>query len=71
MQFGDSDNVNIINEVINLELNTAMNTYIPKKIIRVRPRNKPWINSEIKCIKRQNFEIQQVTGKVFAEYAMR
>ena len=49
MKFGDSDNVNIINEVINLELNSAMNTYIPKKIIRVRPRDKPWINSEIKC----------------------
>ena len=65
MKFGDSDNVNIINEVINLELNSAMNTYIPKKIIRVRPRDKPWINSEksVKlekgtgCIKRQNFEI--------------
>ena len=49
MKFGDSDNVNIINEVINLELNSAMNSYIPKKIIRVRPRDKPWINSEIKC----------------------
>jgi hypothetical protein len=49
MKFGDSDNVNIINEVINLELNSAMNTDIPKKIIRVRPRDKPWINSEIKC----------------------
>jgi hypothetical protein len=34
-KFGDSDNVNTINEVINLELNSAMNTYIPKKIIRV------------------------------------
>jgi hypothetical protein len=44
MKFGDSDNVNTINEVINLELNSAMNTYIPKKIIRVRPRDKPWIN---------------------------
>jgi hypothetical protein len=32
MKFGDSDNVNTINEVINLELNSAMNTYIPKKI---------------------------------------
>jgi hypothetical protein len=42
MKFGDSDNVNTINEVINLELNSAMNTYIPKKIIRVRPRDKPW-----------------------------
>jgi hypothetical protein len=39
MKFGDSDNVNIINEVINLELNSAMNTYIPKTIIRVRPRD--------------------------------
>jgi hypothetical protein len=28
MKLGDSDNVNIINEVINLELNSAMNTYI-------------------------------------------
>ena len=26
-----------------------MNTYIPKKNIRVRPRDKPWINSEMKC----------------------
>ena len=25
-----------------------MNTYIPKKIIRVQLRDKPWINSEIK-----------------------
>jgi hypothetical protein len=41
--------------VINLELNSAMNTYIPKKIIRVRPRDKPWINSEIKCkIRKRN-----------------
>ena len=55
MKFGDSDNVNIINEVINLELNSAMNTCIPKKIIRVRPRDKPWINSEIKCkIRKRN-----------------
>jgi hypothetical protein len=38
MKFGDSENVNIINEVLNLELNSAMNTYIPKKIIRVRPQ---------------------------------
>jgi hypothetical protein len=45
----------IINEVINLELNSDMNTYIPKKIIRVRPRDKPWINSEIKCkIRKRN-----------------
>jgi hypothetical protein len=43
------------NEVINSELNSAMNTYIPKKIIRVRPRDKPWINSEIKCkIRKRN-----------------
>ena len=55
MKFGDSDNVNTINEVINLELNSAMNTYIPKKIIRVRPRDKPWINSETKCkIRKRN-----------------
>jgi hypothetical protein len=45
----DPMNINIINEVINLELNSAMNTYIPKKNIRVRPRDKPWINSEMKC----------------------
>jgi hypothetical protein len=32
-----------------------MNTYIPKKIIRVRLRDKPWINSEIKCkIRKRN-----------------
>ena len=49
MEFGDSDNVNIINEVINLEFNSAMNTYIPKKSMRVRPQDKPWRNSEIKC----------------------
>jgi hypothetical protein len=55
MKSGDSDNVNIINEVINLELNSAMNTYIPKKIIRVRPQDKPWINIEIKCkIRKRN-----------------
>ena len=35
----DPMNINIINEVINLELNSAMNTYIPKTIIRVRPRD--------------------------------
>ena len=55
IKFGDSDNVIIINEVIKLELNSAMNTYIPKKIIRVRPQDKPWINSEIKCkIRKRN-----------------
>ena len=55
MKFGDSDNVNIINEVINLEFSSAMNTYIPKKIMRVRPRDKPWRNSEIKCkIRKRN-----------------
>ena len=32
-----------------------MNTYIPKKIIRVRPRDKPWINSEIKLHKKAKF----------------
>ena len=52
----DPMNINIINEVINLELNSAMNTYIPIKIIRVRPRDKPWINSEIKCkIRKRNW----------------
>jgi hypothetical protein len=27
-----------------------MNTYIPKKIIRVQLRDKPWINSEVYSI---------------------
>jgi hypothetical protein len=51
MKFGDSDNINIINEVINLEFSSAMNTYIPKKIMRVRPRFTisprfiPWSNT--------------------------
>ena len=79
MKFGDSDNVNIINEVINLELNSAMNTCIPKKIIRVRPRDKPWINSEIKCkIRKRNrvhkkakFRNLASDWEIFAEYAMR
>ena len=61
IKFGDSDNVIIINEVINLELNSAMNTYIPKKIIRVRPQDKPWINSEIKCKIRKRNRVHKIS----------
>lgn len=50
-----------------------MDQNIPKKTIRVRPRDKPWINNVIKCKirkrnrihKKLNLGILQVTGKIF------
>ena len=54
-KFGETNNVNAINEILNSELNSVMNMFIPKKVIQVRPRDKPWINREIKCkIRKRN-----------------
>lgn len=54
-RLSSSNDVNSINENINGEITLAMDQNIPKKTIRVRPRDKPWINNVIKCkIRKRN-----------------
>ena len=54
-RLSSSNDVNFINENINGEITLAMDQNIPKKTIRIRPRDKPWINNVIKCkIRKRN-----------------
>ena len=53
--FENSDDVNELNDLINCEAHYVMDTYIPKINILVRPRNKPWITTNIKTnIRKRN-----------------
>ena len=54
-RFLDSLDVNLVNENINGEITYAVHTFIPQKTIRIRPRDKPWIDNNIKCkIRKRN-----------------
>ena len=54
-KLNNENDVNIINERVNDELSKVMNICINKKIVRIRPRDKPWISKEIKCkIRKRN-----------------
>ena len=47
-KFGNSDDVNELNEIFNHEVRHVRDTFVPEKHILVRPRDKPWISSNIK-----------------------
>ena len=54
-KFGDSDDVNELNDILNHEVKHVRDTFVPEKRILVRPRDKPWISSDIKQkIRRRN-----------------
>ncbi|VDI05871.1 Hypothetical predicted protein [Mytilus galloprovincialis] len=46
--FKNVHDINKINGLINQEVHHVMDTYIPKKKVLVRPRDKPWITTSIK-----------------------
>lgn len=53
------NDTNRVNEIINDEIYHVMNAFIPSKTVRVRPKDKPWINPEIKCFMRKRNRIHK------------
>jgi len=47
------NDTNVINNFINDEITFCINSFIPQKIIRVRPKDKPWMNSNVRRRMRQ------------------
>ena len=66
-RLSDLNDLNLVNDIINGEINTAMNSYIPKKKIRIRPKDKPWINNDIKRkMRRRNRLHRKATSRNLA-----
>lgn len=58
-KISDINNTNIINEIINEKITTCMINSIPQKTIRVRPKDKPWMNNRIRLGIRQRNRIHK------------
>lgn len=58
-KISDINNTNIINEIINEKITTCMINSIPQKTIRVRPKDKPWMNNRVRLGIRQRNRIHK------------
>ena len=47
------NDTNVINNFIIDEISFCINSFIPQKIIRVQPKDKPWMNSNVRRRMRQ------------------